>query len=85
MVYLLHFEQPYHHARHYLGSTNDLEARLAEHRSGRGARLMEVISDHNIGFVVARTWQGGRDDERKLKRRHKSPALCPICRKLNIS
>ncbi|MBB5085041.1 putative GIY-YIG superfamily endonuclease [Nonomuraea endophytica] len=28
-VYLLHFAQPYRHARHYLGWTTDLQARLA--------------------------------------------------------
>lgn len=32
LVYLLHFEQPYQHTRHYIGSTNDLERRLQEHR-----------------------------------------------------
>lgn len=85
MVYLLHFDKPYHHARHYLGSTDNLENRLAEHRGGKGARLMEVIADAHIGFVVARTWLGGRDLERKLKRRHDSPALCPICRRRIVS
>jgi predicted GIY-YIG superfamily endonuclease len=32
LVYLLHFEQPYQHTRHYIGSTNDLERRLQEHQ-----------------------------------------------------
>lgn len=32
LVYLVHFEQPYQHTRHYLGSTTDLERRLQEHR-----------------------------------------------------
>ena len=32
LVYLLHFDQPYQHARHYIGSTMDLERRLPEHR-----------------------------------------------------
>ncbi len=27
LIYLLHFERSYHHARHYLGYTEDLEAR----------------------------------------------------------
>jgi predicted GIY-YIG superfamily endonuclease len=57
-VYLLHFERPYRHARHYLGSAEDLEARLALHRAGREARLLEVIAGAGIGFVVARTWEG---------------------------
>lgn len=32
LVYLLHFEQKICHAHHYIGSTNDLERRLKEHR-----------------------------------------------------
>ncbi len=78
-VYLLHFDEPYHHARHYLGSANDLNERLRQHEAGTGARLTQVIREHEIGFTLARTWDGGRDEERKLKRRHNSPKLCPIC------
>lgn len=78
--YLLHFERPYRHARHYLGYANDIEARLAEHRAGRGARLIEVIVQAGIDFRVARTWDGDRTLERRLKRRHASPRLCPLCR-----
>lgn len=55
MVYLLHFNQPYQHAKHYLGSADDVERRLAEHAKGQGARLMEVITQAGIGFTLART------------------------------
>src|SRR5579859_6374649 len=78
-VYLIHFERRYRHAGHYLGSTSDLEARLAAHRDGYGARLMEVIQEEGIVWEVVRTWEGGRDVERALKRRHNGPHLCPIC------
>lgn len=78
-VYLLHFNEPYHHARHYLGSASDLDERLRQHEAGTGARLTQVIREHDIGFTLARTWDGGRDEERKLKRWHNSPKLCPIC------
>ena len=84
-VYLIHFDEPYCHARHYLGSTYNLEARLAEHRAGQGARLTQVIRDAGIDFKLARTWEGGRDLERRLKRWHKSPDLCPICKALKQS
>lgn len=79
MVYLLHFDQPYKHARHYLGSADDLDARLARHASGNGARLIEVISQAGITWRLARTWPGGRDLERQLKRRKNTPTLCPLC------
>jgi len=83
-VYLLHFDQPYKHAKHYLGSTGNLEARLQLHRSGNGARLMEVVSKAGIGFEVARLWrtetcEEARALEHKLKQWHSGVKLCPIC------
>lgn len=78
-VYLLHFDEPYRHARHYLGSADDLAARLKRHRAGAGARLIEVVTKSGIGFALARTWPGGREEERRLKARHNAPRLCPIC------
>jgi predicted GIY-YIG superfamily endonuclease len=80
-VYLLHFTKPYRHARHYLGYAGDLAKRLNQHRHGAGARLPQVCAEHGIDFVVARTWPGGRDLERRLKLRKNSPKLCPICAK----
>ena len=79
--YLLHFERPYKHARHYLGFAEDLERRLELHRAGRGARLVEVVVAAGIGFRLVRTWEGDRTLERILKNRHNAPArLCPLCR-----
>jgi predicted GIY-YIG superfamily endonuclease len=80
-IYLLHFARPYRHARHYLGFAEDLEQRLAQHRAGRGARLVQVVLGAGIGFEVARTWKGDRRLERRLKNQRNAPArLCPICR-----
>ena len=79
MVYLLHFERPYHHARHYCGWTNDLPARLAAHRAGRGARLIEVVTHAGIGFHLARTWPGTRTRERQIKRQGGLSRCCPLC------
>lgn len=87
IVYLLHFERPLLNARarytagvqHYLGSTNDLAVRLAEHRNGRGARLPAVFAERGIPFELARTWRGGRMLERRLKNYKKSWRLCPVC------
>lgn len=81
-VYLLHFDTPYPAGMrpgHYLGWTEDLDDRVAAHRAGLGARLMAVIADAGIGFVVARTWLGDRNFERRLKKRHMHRRLCPIC------
>jgi len=78
-IYLIHFSEAYKHARHYIGLTDDLDARLSAHASGQGARLMEVITNAGISWKVARTWSGNRKLERQLKRRKEAPALCPVC------
>jgi predicted GIY-YIG superfamily endonuclease len=79
VIYLLHFERAYHHAKHYIGSTSDLETRLADHRNGQVARLLQVINDAGISWSVVRTWKGSRLVERKIKQRKQAPDLCPIC------
>lgn len=82
-VYLLHFSEPLgnerHWARHYLGYAADLEARLAEHRRGGGARITEVAVERGIQLILVRSWPGGRTTERKLKSQHRHPRLCPLC------
>lgn len=80
MIYLLHFQRPYRHARHYLGYTENLEERLQRHRDGHGARLIEVITNAGIAFRIARTWDGDRTLERRLKNQKNNPRLCPYCR-----
>ena len=78
-VYLLHFNEPYHHARHYLGSAVELEARLGEHAAGAGARLTQVWVEAGCPFHCARTWKGDRTLERRLKRQKNAGRLCPEC------
>jgi predicted GIY-YIG superfamily endonuclease len=80
-VYLIHFEQPYKHARHYLGYAQDVAARLQRHRAGTGARLMEVITQAGIPWHVAKIWPDGTPElERALKLWHSGVRLCPTCR-----
>jgi predicted GIY-YIG superfamily endonuclease len=78
-IYLLHFDRPYQHARHYLGWTDNLEHRLAEHTAGRGARLLAVLRTHGIGWKLARTWTGTRSRERQLKNMGGASRRCPDC------
>jgi predicted GIY-YIG superfamily endonuclease len=80
-VYLLHFDTPYQHARHYIGFAIDIDRRIDEHRRGCGARLMAVIKGAGIGFTVAKVWHGeDRKFERRLKNWHGAGAFCPVCR-----
>jgi predicted GIY-YIG superfamily endonuclease len=87
-VYLIHAERGIacrkgagkSFAQHYLGSTSDLESRLAEHASGQGSPLIDAWNRLGIGWSVSRTWRGGRKLERKLKRRKNARGLCPACK-----
>jgi hypothetical protein len=86
-VYLLHFDQRYEHAGHYTGFAESSGAegsgllkRLGEHAAGRGARLVEVITQAGISFRLARTWPGvTRARERQLKQQGGASRRCPIC------
>ena len=80
VVYLLHFAEPYKHARHYVGFTEDLTQRIEDHRAGRGAKLTGAAAAAGIPFVVARTWEKvTRTFERRVHRTKNSPKVCPIC------
>lgn len=79
MVYLIHFDEPYYHARHYLGYSADLEGRIRSHRLSRGAKLLRAVNAAGIGWQVVRVWEGGYDLEQMLKAWHNAPRLCPIC------
>lgn len=83
MVYLIHFAEPYKHARHYIGFTESkktLSARMEHHRNGQGSRLMRAVTVAGIAWHVVRIWaEGDRTFERSLKERKEAPKLCPIC------
>lgn len=76
LVYLLHLDPPYRHARHYVGWTgyDDLTERLNRHREGRGARLLQAHIAAGGDWTVALVcrfadWKKARAFERRLKRR----------------
>lgn len=78
-IYLIHFERPLAHARHYLGWASNLEKRITHHRRGTGGNLMRVIKEKGIGWQVVRTWAGDRFLERRFKNAANTPRLCPVC------
>jgi hypothetical protein len=81
MVYLIHFDRPLHHARHYLGYCADgtMEVRLIRHRAGRGARILAALRRVDIGWRVVRVFDGDYRFERRLKSLHKIWHYCPVC------
>lgn len=86
MVYLIHFDQPFKHACHYIRFSESpacFERRIEHHRSGRGAAIMKAVTNAGIGWSVSRIWEDGdRTFERKLKNRKNSKQLCPHCNKV---
>lgn len=93
-VYLLCFRNAhapdvparFKHAAHYIGfvagDEDELNARLAEHATGRGARLLEVIKGVGMTFKLTRTWTGAtRSFERALKH-NGGGRYCPECNAL---
>lgn len=86
-VYILHFDKPITIGKrtfqHYIGYTNNLEKRIAAHRSGRGAMFVDLLQRHGGEFEVALTEeyderQDARKREVQIKKRG-AARLCPIC------
>jgi hypothetical protein len=40
---------------------------------------MQVVAEAGIAWQLARTWPGSQEVERRLKRQHNAPRLCPFC------
>lgn len=79
LVYLLHFSRPYHHAKHYVGYTQDLEQRYMTHLMGMGSPLVKAVVNAGIEVQVAKIFVGDRYLERAIKDRKNTPQICPIC------
>lgn len=83
IVYLIHFDEPYKHARHYMGSTTEanLDSRLEHHRNGNGSRLMAAVSAAGISWRVVRLWAGDKNTERQMKNNvsGNTGQYCPVC------
>jgi predicted GIY-YIG superfamily endonuclease len=79
VVYTLHLDPPLGHAKHYTGFGKDLDARLAEHEHGHGARLTQVQLDRGGTWRLASAEPGTRDRETQLKERGAS-RRCGICK-----
>lgn len=94
-VYLLHFSPPYKHAAHYLGfaEPGNLDKRIEEHRTKRGATLTKVAVLAGCALVLTRVWRDKtRRFERQLKKRPKVNGhhisivdICPLCRRKNLA
>ncbi len=78
--YLLCFDLPFGHARHYLGITDNLPQRLWGHAHGQGAKLTGYARKAGISWTLTRTWEDcDRDRERQLKN-NRGAKYCPRCK-----
>jgi len=87
-LYLMHFDIPHEHARHYAGATTNLEKRLEMHANGQGAALLRHLLTIGKGWRLAKLWTTEEklpfEVESMLKRRKNGPRYCPICRPANL-
>jgi len=84
MVYLLHFDRPFGHARHYLGTRVDADA-VARLNQGvytiQTPALLVAASMAGVSFTVARVWHDGDEQRaRSLRACGGRSRFCPICR-----
>jgi hypothetical protein len=82
-VYLICFDRPFAHAKHYLGWASNIGERIDCHRASgrRCARLIKAVNDAGIGWRVVRVWPGlEKGDERRMKSSGHS-RRCPCCKR----
>ena len=91
-VYLLHFDPGLpvtgnRVARHYLGfAERDVQARVAQHLRRQGSPLVAAVLAAGGRVTLERVWSGvDRGFERRLKRRHETPRLCPRCTREGVT
>ena len=52
---------------------------MAKHGTSEGARLLQVQKERGGSWHIARTWPGGKYEERAIKQWKQAPRLCPDC------
>lgn len=80
-LYIVHLSRKIaDHAQHYMGSTENLQARLKDHMAGRGSAMLAWARAEGISFALTYAAAGSRNDERYIKDNRKLAELCSICR-----
>jgi hypothetical protein len=81
-VYVLHFDPPFKHARHYVGWTieENADRRISEHLDLRGSPLVAAAVRAGSAVSVVAVFPGaGKDYERYVKRRKCTTRFCHLC------
>lgn len=82
-VYVLCFDRPFSHARHYIGCSTDLRGRLRTHARGAGARIVKAAAAVGIGFTLGAVGCCNVATLRRLERQakdwHGAAGFCVRC------
>lgn len=79
-VYVLHIEPAYKHAVHYTGFSWDIEKRVLEHLSGKGAILPKAAIRAGCHLILVHVEvNADRKRERAIKNMGAGRSVCPIC------
>lgn len=85
-IYIIHFDEPLHHARHYVGCTEALKERLITHAQGHGSNILAVLKAKGISWRLASLYRtchaGMRRVERAIKDCSAGPRFCSVCSNL---
>ena len=79
VIYMLHFDQPYKHARHYVGWTDDLLDRLDTHARGHGARLVAVIGTPGSASPWSASARAPAASNAPSRTQAEQVRYCPAC------
>jgi predicted GIY-YIG superfamily endonuclease len=84
-VYLFHFNAPLGNlanrraqAQHYLGFSDDYEARIAKQLAGKGAKIVAAALKQGLIFEIYH-WPAPLATEKLIKRTKKTALYCPAC------
>lgn len=82
-IYVLHFHTRLAHAEHYVGSTQNLKARLAAHAEGHGSRLTRELHRRGTAWTLSALYETSKRNqlriERTLKQQKNGPRYCTLC------
>lgn len=72
--------RPYHYVG-WVKTPARFEARMKEHRSGTGSRILAAANEAGLSLEVVRTFEGAtQNEEARIKYLWKNtPKLCPCC------
>jgi len=82
MVYLLHFDRPFRHMRHYVGSVASLAEleQLLEHPTIRArSPILAAATLAGVQFSVGRVWRGGALRADLVRDQQNHARYCDIC------